>query len=115
MHRVRFNAEALLHHTSVPNPPQLKWSAGISVGACCWHQESDPGHRSGSASSISVAEILWHFRETMVNFYFEKLFGVLKPMLLRAFGRTMSIATLKICAIWVSGVFISKFLFIKIY
>lgn len=62
MHRVRFNAVAVLYHTSATNPSQLefKWSVGVSVGACCWHQESDPGHRSGSTSSISVAEILWH-------------------------------------------------------
>lgn len=35
--------------------------------------------------------------------------------LLRAFGRAMSIFTLKICSVLVSGVFITKFLFIKIY
>lgn len=34
---------------------------------------------------------------------------------LRAFRRAMSIFTLKNCAIWISGVFITKFLFIKIY
>lgn len=61
MHRVRFNALAVLYHTSVTNPPWLKWSVGVSVVACCWHQESDPGDRSGPTSSISFAKILWHF------------------------------------------------------
>lgn len=64
LHRVRFTALAVLYHTSVTNPPQpeLKWAVGASAGACCWHQESDPGDRFSSTSSISVAEILWHFR-----------------------------------------------------
>lgn len=35
--------------------------------------------------------------------------------LLRAFGGAVSIFTLKKCGVWVSGVFITKFLFIKIY
>lgn len=80
MHRVRFNALAVFV-TSVTNPPQLefKWSVVVSVGGCCWRQESDPGDRSGSTSSISVAEILWHFREKMVNCYFENFLEFSSP------------------------------------